>query len=181
MRQGRRPCTPARLQRHPWRPTIARSKSAAKAAARPTLPISAGKRPYARWEGLEHGEHGNLPAWAQADPLEFWWAADTHERANGAVYREIEVALPRELTPAQRQELMHEFIQTHLGQRHTYTLVIHNPTAAPDGGEQPHVHLMFSERIQDGTRRDPVQYFKRYNAKVLDCSGCCKDSMGTLE
>ena len=60
--------------------------------------------PYARREGLEHGEHGNLPAWAQADPLEFWRAADAHERANGAVYREIEVALPRELTPAQRRD-----------------------------------------------------------------------------
>ena len=137
--------------------------------------------PYARREGLEHGEHGNLPAWAQADPLEFWRAADTHERANGAVYREIEVALPRELTPAQRQDLMHEFIEKHLGQRHAYTLAIHNPTAALDGGEQPHAHLMFSERIQDGTYRDPVQYFKRYNAKAPERGGCRKDSMGTLE
>ena len=70
--------------------------------------------PYARREGLEHGEHGNLPAWAKADPLAFWRAADAHERTNGAVYREIEVALPRELTPAQRRALMHEFIQTHI-------------------------------------------------------------------
>lgn len=137
--------------------------------------------PYGRREGLEHCEHGNLPAWAHADPLEFWRAADTHERANGAVYREIEVALPRELTPAQRRELMHEFIQIHLSPRHAYTLAIHNPTAALDGGEQPHAHLMFSERIQDSTRRDPVQYFKRYNAKAPERGGCRKDSMGTLE
>lgn len=91
--------------------------------------------PYARREGLEHGEHGNLPAWAQADPLAFWRAADAHERANGAVYREIEVALPRELTPAQRRDLMHEFIETHLGPRHAYTLAIYNLPAALDGGE----------------------------------------------
>ena len=117
---------------------------------------------YARRDGLEHGEHGNLQAWAQADPLEFWRAADTHERANSAVYREIEVALPRELTPAQRRELMHEFKQTHLGHRHAYTLAIHNPSAALDGGEQPHAHLMFSERIKDSTQRDPGQYFKGF-------------------
>jgi hypothetical protein len=137
--------------------------------------------PYAWQEGLEHSEHGNLPAWAQADPLAFWRAADAHERANGAVYREIEVALPRELTPAQRRDLMHEFIQTHLGQQHAYTLAIHNPTAALDGGEQPHAHLMFSERIQDSTPRDPAQYFKRYNARAPERGGCHKDSMGTLE
>jgi hypothetical protein len=137
--------------------------------------------PYARREGLEHCEHGNLPAWAQADPLEFWRAADTHERANGAVYREIEVALPRELTPVQRRELMHDFIQVHLGPQHAYTLAIHNPTAALDGGEQPHAHLMFSERIQDSTPRDPAPYFKRYNAKAPERGGCRKDSMGTLE
>ena len=137
--------------------------------------------PYARREGLEYREHGNLPAWAQANPLAFWQAADAHERANGAVYREIEVALPRELAPAQRRELMCEFIQTHLGNRHAYTLAIHNPTAALDGGEQPHAHLMFSERIQDDTPRDPEQYFKRYNAKAPERGGCCKDSMGTLE
>ena len=137
--------------------------------------------PYARREGLEHGEHGNLPAWAQADPLEFWRAADAHERANGAVYREIEVALPRELTPAQRRDLMYEFVETHLGPRHAYTLAIHNPPAALDGGEQPHAHLMFSERIDDGIGRDPAQYFKRYNAKAPERGGCRKDSMGTLE
>ena len=137
--------------------------------------------PYARREGLEYGEHSNLSAWAQADPLEFWRAADAHERANGAVYREIEVALPRELTPVQRRELMHEFIQTYLGPRHAYTLAIHNPSAALDGGEQPHAHLMFSERIEDGIRRDPAQYFRRYNAKAPERGGCRKDSMGTLE
>ena len=81
----------------------------------------------------------------------------------------------------QRRELMHEFIQTHLGQWHVYTVAIHNPSAALDGGEQPHAHLMFSERIQDSIQRDPGQYFKRYNAKAPDRGGCRKDSMGTLE
>jgi hypothetical protein len=37
---------------------------------------------------------------------------------------------------------------------------------------------MFSERIQDNIPRDPVLYFKRYNAKALVRGGCRKDSMG---
>jgi hypothetical protein len=47
------------------------------------------------------------------------------------------------------------------------------PTAA-DGGEQPHVHLMFSERQRDGIERDPEQYFKRYNAKAPEKGGARK-------
>ena len=52
-----------------------------------------------RGEKLEATEAGNLPAWAEADPLVFWQAADAHERANGTTYREMEIALPRELSP----------------------------------------------------------------------------------
>ena len=46
--------------------------------------------------------------------------------------------------------------------------------AAADGGEQPHVHLMFSERQRDGIERDPEQYFRRYNAKAPEKGGARK-------
>ena len=48
-------------------------------------------------EEVEHIEHGNMPAWAEDDPHSYWAAADEHERANGRLFREVEVALPREL------------------------------------------------------------------------------------
>ncbi|MGK3295870.1 hypothetical protein ACSLNR_28170, partial [Escherichia coli] len=42
---------------------------------------------------------GNMPEWARDNPSHFWQAADQFERANGSTYRELEIALPRELTP----------------------------------------------------------------------------------
>jgi hypothetical protein len=130
---------------------------------------------------LEATGHGNLPAWAEYEPALFWSAADRYERANGATYREIEIALPRELNPAQRQALVLDFIRQEIGERHAHQWAIHNPGAALAGGEQPHAHLMYSERTVDGIERDPEQYFKRYNGKHPELGGCRKDSAGTEE
>lgn len=132
-------------------------------------------------EKLEAKESGNMPAWAAHAPTMFWQAADEHERANGAVYREIEIALPRELTPEQRAELVRDFVRQEIGERHAYTWAIHTPKAKLEGGEQPHAHIMYSERLRDGIDRDPAQYFKRYNAKNPERGGCKKDSAGTEE
>lgn len=126
-----------------------------------------------RGERLEATEAGNMPAWARSSPQEFWQAADANERANGTTYREMEIALPRELTPEQRARLVRDFVQQEIGDRHAYQWAIHTPTAA-DGKEQPHVHLMFSERQTDGIERDPEQYFKRYNGKNPERSGARK-------
>ncbi|MER2622517.1 MAG: MobA/MobL family protein [Accumulibacter sp.] len=135
----------------------------------------------AGYEDLEATGHGNLPAWAEGEPALFWAAADRYERANGASYREIEIALPRELNPAQRQALVLDFIRQEIGERHAHQWAIHNPGAALAGGEQPHAHLMYSERTVDGIERDPEQYFKRYNGKHPELGGCRKDSAGTEE
>ena len=126
-----------------------------------------------RGERLEATEAGNMPAWAQSNPLAFWQAADAYERKNGTTYREMEIALPRELDAEQRTALVREFVRQEIGDRHAYQWAIHVPTAA-DGGEQPHFHLMFSERQVDGIDRDPEQYFKRYNAKAPEKGGARK-------
>ena len=127
---------------------------------------------------LEHQESGNMPAWAAHKPSEFWKAADTFERANGCTYREIEIALPRELTPAQRLELVRDFVQQEIGDRHAYQFAIHNPKAAIEGGEQPHAHIMFSERLNDDIERDPQPYFKRANTKNPERGGAKKARFG---
>ena len=132
-------------------------------------------------EDLEHKASGNMPAWAAHDASIFWRAADEHERANGATYREIEVALPRELTPEQRRELVEDFVQKQIGERHPFTYAIHIPKAAIEKGEQPHAHIMYSERTLDGIARDPGQFFKRANSKAPEKGGCKKDSAGTQE
>lgn len=126
-----------------------------------------------RGEKLEATEAGNMPAWAQSNPLAFWQAADAFERSNGTTYREMEIALPRELDEEQRAALMREFVRQEIGDRHAYQWAIHTPMAS-DGREQPHVHLMFSERQRDGIDRDPDQYFKRYNGKAPEKGGARK-------
>ena len=128
-------------------------------------------------EKLEATGSGNMPKWAEAEPNFFWQSSDNHERANGSSYREHVIALPRELTPDQRHELVLDWIEQEIGDKHAYQYAIHNPPAL-DGLEQPHCHLMFSERTIDGIKRDPEQYFKRYNAKNPELGGAKKANTG---
>ena len=52
---------------------------------------------------LEHKENENMPEWARDDPEKYWEAADEHERANGRLYSEVQFALPKELSEAERR------------------------------------------------------------------------------
>ena len=131
-------------------------------------------------EKLEATGSGNMPDWAQADPNFFWKMSDEHERKNGTSYREHVIALPRELSPEQRHELIKDWIAQEIGEKHAYQYAIHNPLAM-DGGEQPHAHIMFSERLIDGIDRDPDQYFKRHNSKNPEKGGAKKANTPKLE
>ena len=123
-------------------------------------------------EELEHKEHGNMPEWAEDDPGAYWEAADEHERANGRLYSEVQFALPKELSEAERRELAGEFAERVCsGERLPYTLAIHRGGA---NGENPHAHLMFSERGNDGIERSGEQWFKRHNAKAPEKGGARK-------
>ena len=123
-------------------------------------------------EELEHKEHGNMPEWAEDDPGAYWEAADEHERANGRLYSEVQFALPKELGEAERRELAGEFAERVCsGERLPYTLAIHRGGA---NGENPHAHLMFSERGHDGIERSGEQWFKRHNAKAPEKGGARK-------
>lgn len=124
-------------------------------------------------EKLEFKGHGNMPEWAQARPNFFWKMSDEHERKNGTTYREHVISLPRELTPLQRHRLVTDWIEQEINDKHAYQYAIHNPPAM-DGDEQPHVHLMFSERLRDGIEREPDLYFKRHNAKNPERGGAKK-------
>lgn len=117
----------------------------------------------------------NMPSWAQ-DAREFWQAGDEFERKNGSVYREHLLSLPRELTHQQNIELIDSWIEKHL-KHHSYTYAYHETTAL-DGGLQPHCHLMFSERVDDGIERTKEQYFKRYNPKNPEKGGVKKLNTG---
>jgi hypothetical protein len=119
----------------------------------------------------------NMPEWAREEPAAFWRAADQYERENGNTYREFELALPRELERAHQIALVERFIESELGNNHAYQWALHEDPAR-DGSEQPHVHVMFSDRIQDGIERGPEQYFKRANRKNPEKGGALKRSYG---
>jgi hypothetical protein len=122
------------------------------------------------------GEHerGNLPEWARGSAARFFAAADEHERSNGNSYREFELALPRELSDAARGQLVREFVAEQIGDRHAYVWAIHEPS-----GHNPHVHIMYSERILDGKERGADQYFKRANTKQPERGGHLKSDRFT--
>ena len=122
-------------------------------------------------------EHGNMPTWANGSPQTFWKASDQHERMNGATYRELEVALPNELTREQNLTLVKDFVEKEIGAK-PYQFAVHLPNAALGNVDQPHAHIMFCDREPDGIERTPEQHFKRYNASVPEKGGCRKDSGG---
>ena len=97
---------------------------------------------------LEYKESGNMPAWAEDDPGKYWQAADEHERTNGRLFQQVEVALPEELNERQRRDLARSFAEKLTGpERLPYTLAIHRGEAKNPGDKNnPHAHLMISER-----------------------------------
>ena len=115
-------------------------------------------------EVLEHVEPGRcMPSFVK-DPIEFWHAADTYERANAKAYMEYEIALPNEFTPEQRKTLIETFLDKHVASfNYPHSYAIHNVKSRISGEEQPHCHLMFSLKADDGIERTVEQYFKRYN------------------
>lgn len=119
---------------------------------------------------------GNLPSWA-SETRTFWREADAHERKNGAVYREFEMALSNELNSEQQKALVVEFIRDVVGDK-TYEFAIHRPEAAIGKVPQAHVHLMISDRVPDEIERVPERYFRRFNRAQPENGGCRKDSCG---
>jgi hypothetical protein len=128
-------------------------------------------------EDLVFDGYGNMPSWAQDEPLRYWRMADKYERVNGAAYREHEIALPCELTLDQQMDLVEDLI-TGLVEDRTYQYAIHTPVSSLGDEVNVHVHLMYSGRLQDGIERSPEQTFRRHNAIEPRRGGCKKDSGG---
>ena len=116
-----------------------------------------------------------MPEWAQDDPRAYWRAADEHERANGSLYREVEFALPKELSADERKALAVGFASQLADAAEAgklpYTLAIHK---GGQDGKNPHAHLMISERANNGIARSPEQWFKRANTALPEKGGAKK-------
>ncbi len=128
-------------------------------------------------DDLIHVSYGNMPGWSATDPNQFWRMADQHERANGAAYREHEIALPNEMNVLQLIDLAEQLVGNLVGNK-PYLYAIHAPEGKLGGIANPHIHLMCSDRIPDGLDRTPAGMFSRYNPKQPSAGGCRKDSGG---
>ena len=111
---------------------------------------------YSRKQGLESSilyfPSGVNPTWAQ-DRGELWNAAESAEKRKDArLGRELVLALPAELSPEQRCELVGE-IARHLANRYglAVDVAIHQPSRHGDERNH-HVHILMSSRriTQDG-------------------------------
>ena len=104
---------------------------------------------YTRKGGVEYAElvlPAGAPEWA-ADRAALWNAAEQAEtRKNSTVAREFEIALPEELSPAERQRLARDFARE-LVERHgcAADVAIHAPGKEGDNRNH-HAHILLSTR-----------------------------------
>lgn len=121
-------------------------------------------------------DNHNMPDWVNS-PKDFWETADSKERVNGVVYKEIRISLPNELSDSENIELLNDFVNKELGDNHYYSAVIHNKEANEFTGkhENIHAHIMFCTRKVDEIERTKETFFKRSNSKHHEKGGCAKD------
>lgn len=124
----------------------------------------------AQEDGLVYKRSGHLPGWAEGDPTDYWRAADRFERQNGRLFKELEFALPRELPQEAQVALARRFAERLTApERLPYTLAVH-----AGGGENPHAHLMISERQNDGVERSRERWFRRADREEPEAGGAPK-------
>ena len=131
------------------------------------------EKKYDKKKDLLFKEVRNLPEEFN-DIKDFWECAETYERKNSNLYRELEISLPREFTPKENKKIVDNFCENLFGKEYVYNYAMHNPKSF-DGDMQPHVHIMFFERKIDDIKRDKDKYFKRYNSKNIEKGGWEKD------
>ncbi|MDT8903261.1 MobA/MobL family protein [Anaeroselena agilis] len=114
-------------------------------------------------------EMENAPEWAATNPRDFWAAADAYERSNGRTYHEIRIALPVELTEQQNIELIKDYCHQVFGEDFPYEWAYHSNVGRLDGQkDNPHAHIMFSDRRRDGIERAPEVYFSEAAKQYKD-------------
>ena len=91
---------------------------------------------------------------------------------------EVQVALPVELDREQRRRLAVAYAERLCGgERLPYTLAIHRgESRKPGEPDNPHFHLVVSQRGQDGIERTPGQWFRRANRKAPERGGARKSA-----
>lgn len=110
-------------------------------------------------EDMIYTETCNLPGWAD-NSTEFWNAVKDHDLR---ACRKLEFAIPNEISHEDQIDLAQNFLSEILPD-HAYTYAIHETDSAIHGEKNPHVHVMFSERIIDErtVNLSKEEFFKKY-------------------
>ena len=151
------------------------------AAAKYDYISRAGKYEAACQDEVVHLESGSMPSFASSDARLYWAAADSHERSNGRLFRSLTAALPNSLDFAGRLALARSFAEHVTAGQLPYTLALHAGLSKEAGvADNPHLHLVFSERVNDGVARAAEQWFRRAAPKGGDpASGGARKSERT--
>ena len=135
-------------------------------------------------EEIEYSNSGNLPKWTNDKAEKFWSAADQHERNGMRTSSHITIALPNQLNKKQRIELVENLIQEFCGEFELpFSCAIHNHKATLDSEQdQPHLHLMYSERSSiDQIDRPAEIFFNQYRPKNPAQGGAQKITADVLK
>ena len=126
-------------------------------------------------DGLVASGKGHLPVGFDHH-RQFWKLTDEHERANSVSFREFMIDLPDHLPLDEVIDLAEETAEElsrnpENGALLSYQYAVH---ADPKTGYGRHMHLVISEREQDGLERTPELFFKRQNKKEPEKGGAPK-------
>ena len=116
----------------------------------------------------------NIPKWAES-PVDFWQKYSLEDRANSS-YKKIELSLQDELSIEENLKMLNEFIEKNIGKDFYYTVVIHDKESNEKGIQNTHAHIMICKRKEDGIKRTPEQFFKRYSSKNPETGGALTDN-----
>lgn len=104
---------------------------------------------YGRKQGIVHTEiiaPQNAPEWAYSRSSLWNRVEQAEKRKDSQLAREIEISLPRELSPRQRVGLVRSFVwEQFVSKGMIADIAIHCPKAS-DGKDQPHAHIMLTLR-----------------------------------
>lgn len=107
---------------------------------------------YSRKSGVIHREvitPDGAPEWATQREVLWNRVEASEKRKDSQLAREVEIALPRELSTEARAQLVRSFVQDEFTNKGMIAdVAIHNPEAS-DGQENPHAHIMLTMRHLD--------------------------------
>jgi MobA/MobL family len=118
----------------------------------------------------------NMPRFAHDNPYNFFESAAAYERKNGQWAIAVQASLPRELSRVQQLEIIEDFLGSQLRDK-PLLVVLHEPRAR-DGELQPHIHVLFNARTNDGIDRSASGYFRQAHRQAKE-PGAAKDRFWT--